>query len=85
MVGEKCRAAIYLTLGRCRLVPLYLSTYRHAAKGLISCNSHSFALAFTHPLYPYPYPNPKNKQTYKKSPTRAGVATLPTGEETKIA
>ena len=37
MLGRKCRAAIYLTLGRCRLVPPSLSAYRHAAKGFISC------------------------------------------------
>ena len=72
--GEKIKSCHLFYPGRCRLVPLSLSTYRHAAKGFISCNPLSFSLS--HSLYP----NPKNKQTYKKSTMHARVATLSTEE-----
>jgi len=45
--GGKMESCHLFNPGRCRLVPLSLSTYRHAAKGFISCNPHSFSLSLT--------------------------------------
>ena len=81
VVGGKCRAAIYLTLGRNRLVPLSLCIQTRSQRVHIMQPT----LCFTHPLPLPPPPTPKTTKHTKKRSDARRCGHPPTGEETKIA